>query len=230
MNLAIFDVDGTLLDNQASEDLCYVAALRDALELPHVDTDWRTYQHVSDEGIAVEAHARAFGVNPSRAQLSRTTDRFVTLLLQAHASEPLVPVAGAAELLLALPKLGWTVALATGAWERAARFKLDAARLPIEECVLATAEDGPARTAIVRAAWERARARLGTEGHPSNSFDRVVLIGDGVWDVATARALDLPFVGRAFGSHAETLRGVNADTIVEDFSQLHVVLTALESA
>ena len=56
--LAIFDVDGTLLDNMEVEDACYSAALREVLELPWLDTDWTHYEHVSDAAIAVEAYRR----------------------------------------------------------------------------------------------------------------------------------------------------------------------------
>ena len=65
MKLAVFDVDGTLLDNLESEDVCYATALREGLGVTTLNTDWRTYEHVTDEGIAVEAYQRAFSVPPS---------------------------------------------------------------------------------------------------------------------------------------------------------------------
>src|SRR5690348_14464355 len=99
MNLAIFDVDGTLLDNMKTEEACYISALRDGFGLTTLDTDWSTYEHVTDEGVAVEAHRRALGVAPSVTRMAATVDRFVALLTEAHARTPLAPIAGAAELL-----------------------------------------------------------------------------------------------------------------------------------
>ena len=41
MKLVVFDIDGTLLDNLAAEDDCYVQALRDGLGLTAVSAVWR---------------------------------------------------------------------------------------------------------------------------------------------------------------------------------------------
>jgi len=223
VKLAIFDVDGTLLDNVASEDVCYAAALIKGLGLAALDTDWRTYRHVTDEGVAREAFERAFGVPPSAEAIARTIDHFLTFLADAHAQEPLRSISGAAELLETLSARGWTLALATGAWQRAARYKLAAAELPIDDLPLATAEDGPARVAIVQAAW----ARAGNERAP---FNRVVLVGDAVWDVASAQALGLPFVGRATGERATELRARGATVVFDDYTNLEAVVTAFDVA
>lgn len=223
MRLAIFDVDGTLLDNLESEDACYASALRDGLGLPLLDTDWRTYEHVTDEGVAREAHERAFGYAPSADRIAGTIDRFVVLLADAHAASPLQPIAGAADLLTVLPQRGWLPALATGAWGQATRFKLAAAGLAVQHVPLATAEDGPARAAIVQAAWERA-----LDGRAP--FERVILVGDGVWDVATAQSLGLPFVGRATGERAVELLAYGTRHVLPDFSDIDQTISAFESA
>lgn len=39
MKLVIFDVDGTLLDNMETEELCYTTALREGFGLKALDTD-----------------------------------------------------------------------------------------------------------------------------------------------------------------------------------------------
>jgi len=223
MKLAIFDVDGTLLDNMESEEACYSAALREGFGLAALDTDWSTYEHVTDEGVAREAHQRAFGCAPSVERMARTVDRFVTLLADAHARVPLAPIAGAAALLAALPEHGWMPALATGAWGRAARFKLAAAGLPVDGLSVAAAEDGPARIGIAKAAWARALM-----GRPA--FERVILVGDRVWDAAAALALGVPFVGRARGERAAELRARGASDVLADYTDLGTVLAAFETA
>jgi phosphoglycolate phosphatase-like HAD superfamily hydrolase len=226
VNLAIFDVDGTLLDNLASEDACFSLALSEVLGFTALDTDWSSYEHVSDEGVAREAYRREFGVSPSPERIARTIDRFLALLADAHETERLTPVAGAAELLTVLPARGWIPALATGAWGRATRFKLAAADLAVDHLVLATAEDGPDRAGIVQTAWARAVAKQRDREDPS-TFRRVVLIGDGVWDIAAAHALGLPCVGRAAGPRAAELRACGAEIVLEDLTQVDAVIAAL---
>jgi phosphoglycolate phosphatase-like HAD superfamily hydrolase len=225
VKLAIFDVDGTLLNNLASEDSCFADAVSEIMSLPALNTDWASYQDVSDSGIATEAYRLAYGINPAPHLLVATIDRFVERLTATHRTTPLMPVAGAEHLFTALPSHGWTIALATGAWMQAAAFKLTASSLPWELMPMATSEDGPARTDIVRCAWARAE---GT--HPHVPFERVVSIGDGVWDVETARTLKLPFVGVAHGIRAEKLRTAGASCVLTDFSDVVATLAALERA
>ena len=224
MKLVVFDIDGTLLDNLATEDECYVQALRDGLGLNAVSADWETYQHVSDHGIAIETYRREFGTAPSPDAVADTIGRFVTLLAAAHDAQPISPIRGAVELMASLPSHGWAIALATGAWRRAAQFKLVAAGLHDDAVPLATSEDGPARTDIVKTAVARA------ERHYDVAFDRIVSVGDGVWDVDAARTLALPFVGVAAGARAERLRAAGAASVLPDLSSGVAVLATLETA
>jgi len=224
MKLVVFDIDGTLLDNLAAEDKCFVQALRDGLGLNAVSADWATYQHVSDHGIAIETYRREFGTAPLPDAVADTIGRFVALLAAAHDAQPISPIPGAAELLASLPSHGWAIALATGAWRRAAHFKLVAAGLHDDAIPLATSEDGPARTAIVKSAVARA------EEHYGATFDRIVSVGDGVWDVDAARALALPFVGVGTGARADRLLAAGAASVLPDLSSGITVLATLETA
>jgi phosphoglycolate phosphatase-like HAD superfamily hydrolase len=134
------------------------------------------------------------------------------------------PVRGANHLLAMLRERGWGVALATGAWRRAAEFKLTAAGLDTGDVPRATAEDGPARVDIVNTAILRA------ERHYASTFARIVMVGDGAWDVDTARALGLPFVGVAHGARADRLRTDGAMCIIPDFSAVLDVIQRFEEA
>lgn len=227
MNLAIFDVDGTLLDNRACENACYAAALRDVLNLPTLDTEWDKYEHVSDAGIAVEAFRRRFGADPTSEQLSATITRFVALLEAAcHAnSSAITPIGGAAQILRAVAEQGWGVAIATGAWRRAAEFKLAVAGVDCTDVPLATSEDGPARAAIIANARSLAEQRHGVD-----RFFRLVSVGDATWDVRAARVLNIPFVGVGSGVRAERLHAAGARVVLEDFSDRARTFDALEQA
>lgn len=223
MNLVVFDIDGTLLNNHAVEDSCFKQALGETLGLAALDTDWATYRDVSDDGVAAEAYQRAYGAALPLNLRDATVAHFVALVGVACAEGGLTLVAGADRIFADLEAAGWTVALATGAWANAAHLKLRAAGLAIDNRALATSEDGPARVAIVRAAMRRA-----AEAADVSSFARVVTVGDGVWDVEAARCLSLPFVGIGVGDRAATLRSAGATTILPDFSDpigVHAALT-----
>ena len=159
VKLAIFDVDGTLLNNLASEDACFAKAVSEVLHLPGLNTDWSTYRHVTDCGIATEAYRQAYDKDPPPDLLDAAVARFLELLVIAHRTERFTEVAGASNLLITLPSLGWSVAIATGAWQRAASFKLTAGALPWEHLPIATAEDDRrARTSCSALARGRKRS------------------------------------------------------------------------
>lgn len=227
MNLAVFDVDGTLLRNEACEDECYAAALRRVLGLRALDVDWAQYHDVSDSGIAVEAFRREFASAPSAFQLADTVHHFVALLRAACNADPeaIVPVLGATKVFAALAARGWAVAIATGAWRDAAALKLSVAGIDYSNIPMATAEDGPARTSILKAAQSRAE-----QCHQVRSFARVVSIGDAVWDVRAASDLGLPFVGIGRGTRAERLRSAGARVVLSDFNDHITVFDALETS
>ena len=107
-----------------------------------------------------------------------------------------------------LPAKGWQIAVATGGWGPSARLKLSVAELAIDDAVFACADDGRSRADIVRLARDRAEAFYGRR------FDRVVSIGDGVWDVQTAIELDMPFVGIGTGNARDQLRRAGASIVL----------------
>jgi phosphoglycolate phosphatase-like HAD superfamily hydrolase len=177
VNLAVFDVDGTLLRNHSLEDECYAAALRHALGLRALDVDWTQYHDVSDAGIAIEAFRRELASLPSAVQLGETVRHFVSLLKAAcnADSAAIVPVLGAERVFAALAARGWAVAIATGAWRDAVEFKLRVAGIDYSHIPMATSEDGPARTSIIATAQSRAE-----QYHCVERFARVVSIGDAI--------------------------------------------------
>lgn len=225
VNLAVFDVDGTLLDNLAEEDACFAQALRERLALSRLDTDWARYAQVSDDGIAAEAYAREYRQALTSAQRSATIERFVELLAITYAETPIAMLRGAIRMLSDLGSHGWAVAFATGAWRRAAEFKLGTAGVALAGVPWATSEDGPARELIVAKAISRATASFGV-----TQFTRVVAIGDGIWDVQTARALSLPFVGIGAGGRGVRLRSAGASHVINDYLDFDGVLRAFEAA
>jgi phosphoglycolate phosphatase-like HAD superfamily hydrolase len=116
---------------------------------------------------------------------------------------------------------GWDIALATGGWRPSARLKLKASGLDVPDMVLTCANDAVTREEIVRLARERAAAIRG------DSYDRVVSIGDGVWDVRTAANLELPFIGIATGEREAKLRAAGASVVLSDFQDLIAFRSAL---
>lgn len=224
--LAIFDIDGTLTDTTSVDDECYRTAIADSLGVSPEAIDWSGAAHVTDSEIFRWLCAEHRRSEPSLDDMTRARWQFVERLTTQLKQAPgrFSAIAGAAAVLAELPTQGWQMAVATGGWGPSARLKLTVAELPIDDAVFACADDGRSRADIVRLARDRAEAFYQCR------FDRVVSIGDGVWDVQTAIELDMPFVGIGTGERADRLRRAGAAIVLPDYSDVIAFLTAVETA
>jgi beta-phosphoglucomutase-like phosphatase (HAD superfamily) len=222
MNLALFDIDGTLTESVAVDERCFVQAFRDVLDIGPINTNWLDYPFQTDSGLALEICRQHLGREPGGAEISRLQRRFAELLgaAVAEAGQAIQEVPGAAALLRRLaahPR--WHVAIATGGWSVSARFKLASAGLPVDAFPWASADDALDRVDILRTATRRAEERYGPE-----AFEKVVYVGDDIWDVRAAKALGTGFLGLAAADKARRLLAEGASCVVTDFSDpVHVV-------
>lgn len=226
MKLAVFDLDGTLTKTFAVDGDCFLQAFVDALGIDHVNSNWAEYEHVTDSGVTNEVFARKFGRLPEPTEVSRFIDRFVESL-QVRGNEGEVgEVPGATALLESFrAPSDWRPAIATGGWQRSARLKTRLAGIDADGIPAAFAEDGPSREAIVRTAIDRASFQYQQE-----RFERIVSVGDAVWDVDTAKRLDLPFVGVERDERAGQLSERGASHVLRDFLDRPDCLACLEEA
>ena len=84
-NLAIFDIDGTLTESVAVDEVCYIQAFRDVLGIGSINTNWLDYQYQTDSGVAVEICRNHLGRDPGGAEIRRLQARFAELLCAAVA-------------------------------------------------------------------------------------------------------------------------------------------------
>ncbi len=228
MNLAVFDVDGTLTRTDRVDDICFVRALADAHSIDDVSTDWAAYPHTTDSAITSHIFRERFGRAPEEAELLKLKSHFVRLLEGQRAAEPslFAEVVGASAMLRRLSREpAWRAAIATGGWRVSAALKLKAARVEPDDYPAAFADDGISREEILRAALERAQTF-----YRRSRFDRVVSVGDGLWDVRAARNLGLPFLGVGCGEREERLRRAGATHVIEDFGDYGRLLACLAEA
>lgn len=219
MKLAIFDIDGTLTNTNSVDNECFVKALAEACEITEIDTDWAAYPHTTDSGITQHVFQEKFGRSPEETEVGKFKSCFVEMLSEQYQSNSssFAEVPGASMTLNRLQQNSdWAVAIATGCWRESALLKLKAAKIDADGIPAAYAEDGLSREDIIKAAVSRS-----LEQNRVSRFEKIVSIGDGVWDVRTARRLNFAFLGIGCGESATRLRQAGAKHVVEDFSDFN---------
>jgi len=221
--LVIFDVDGTLARTSTVDDECWQKAALEVLGIDGISTDWGSYEHSTDEAIATELIQKYTDFFDVVGKVHEVRDRFRDLILQAGKSEPnlFTAMPGAPTLFSCLADAGWQSAIATGGWELTARYKLTQAGVPHEDIPAAFANDAHPRSEIIQLAQCRAEERTG------KSFDHIVYVGDGVWDVRAADQLGIGFVGCATFPRSEELLTAGAKVVLPCFSDQELLLKAL---
>jgi phosphoglycolate phosphatase-like HAD superfamily hydrolase len=228
MKLAIFDIDGTLTKTNDVDTQCFVKAFALEFGIENINTDWASYGHTTDSGITLQIFQEFLGRVPKESELSRLQDRFVDLLQECYTADKTLfaEIPGASVMLRKLRSSeDWAIAFATGGWCASACMKLDSAGLDVGQLPTAYADDGISREDIVKTAVSRAKAL-----YAESNFEKIVCIGDGIWDVLTAVQLQLAFVGVASGEQKIILQDAGVEQIIEDFVNFDDFLEALNTA
>ena len=227
MKLVILDIDNTLTKAGKADTDCYVKAINECFLIADMETDWSLYRHSTDSGILEELFHGHFNRTPSDAEVSLMQERFFAHLNETYQKDILSfsETEGASAFLTNLKtNEQWRHAIATGAWSGSAYFKLKAAKLPVD-CPVVTSESGPARETILIKAIESSRSFYNVR-----DFSRIVSVGDGLWDVMTAKALRLPFVGIACGVNVDRLKRHGVSHVLPNFFDREAVFRALDEA
>ena len=196
MRATIFDLDGTLLQSMAVDCEIFERSIEATLGYVRFRNDYNCYDNVTDRGIVEELMADN-GLVPDTDVVGSIRDLFVGRLgSHIEASGPFAEIPGASQFLEQLSVDEYMrVGIATGCWRESANLKLKSSGMDVSDVPIATCDDSPSRTEIMRIAL----ARIGGE------FDSVTYFGDAQWDVEACRALGWNFI--AVGSD---LRGIDS--------------------
>jgi phosphoglycolate phosphatase-like HAD superfamily hydrolase len=95
--------------------------------------------------------------------------------------------------------------------------------LPINNIPYAFSDDDESREGITAIALARAAQHYG------RSFQNIVYIGDGVWDIRSARKSGYAFIGIASGDQADQLEMEGATHIFPSYDDLESFLSVLSN-
>ncbi len=185
----MFDIDGTLVESCEIDSQCFIDSVKEVTGLS-VNSDWSTYQHVTDSGILDEL-LRSEGFS-NKDEIKNSVKQLSLEKLEASlARQPVKEVLGAAAFLQLLQSMSnVVVSLATGGWQESAILKLESANINSSSIPLASSNDHHSRVEIMKLAAKRS----------SNDQCPCTYFGDGIWDKEASIELGYSFVlvGRKF--------------------------------
>lgn len=185
MQAAIFDIDGTLLQSDASDDAMYLESVRAALGDVKLRPSWGMYTQFTAAGILTEI-LRDNDLEATPQRVAAVRDRFVEGV-RRHVAEngPFAEIPGARAYVQRLhTSTTHRIAYATGGWGGSALLKLSLAGFPVSGVPLASSDDH----------FERQQIMLRALGQLGGVFDTITYYGDGHWDAIAAKALGWQFV------------------------------------
>ncbi|MEU7712172.1 HAD family hydrolase [Micromonospora chalcea] len=199
----LFDVDGTLVDTTYLHTVSWWEALRQADHRVPMARIHRSIGMGSDKLLD-----HLLGAERDRDADGRLRDAHDALYGEYW--ERLTPLPGARELLRACAERGLRVVLATSAAEHevtALRAALDVDDVIDSVTSSADAQESKPAPDILVAALEQSGL----------AAERVVFVGDSVWDVAAAGKLDIPCIGLTCGGTGRAeLAGAGAVAVYDD--------------
>lgn len=216
--LAVFDIDGTLVDSRASIFRAATEAARD-LGLPEPEYD-RVRQIV---GLSLPKALHVLEPALTDAELADFVTAFQRSFQRMHAEQVVEPVyAGAMDTLRRLKRDGWRLALATGQNRRGVTRNL--ARAGWADLFISShcAEDGPGKPdpAMLFAAMAASGADAAS----------TTMIGDTSHDISMALGAGAHPLGVAWGFHTRDEQlAAGARHVADDFTDLEAALDRFAS-
>jgi len=113
---------------------------------------------------------------------------------------------------------------ATGSLEKPALLKLEHTRFPLRESLLVCSDKLQTREEIVKASMVKAMGYFGSE-----RFNKVIALGDGLWDLQTAKNANIGFIGIG-EKNKQILYDHGAPVVFDNFIDFKAVADCLDSS
>lgn len=185
--MIVFDIDDTLTKSEKQHQSSYVIAMRQ-MGLTEINQDWKTYKNVTDSYILKEVYELNFQ-KPFNLEIIRDFEKVMTA--EFLKMKPTEAIPGANEIVnYFLKETDYAICFATGSLLKPALIKLEQASIDFIPDLVEASNEIYTREDIVRSAMKKAKAYFQVD-----EFEQVISVGDGIWDLRTAKNLGVHFLG-----------------------------------
>lgn len=185
-DLIVFDIDGTITDTVEMHQQAFIGTLR-YFGIENFNSSFGNYKHHTDSHILKTIIETNTKLVFNSLFISRFERQLHALMEQYEIKE----IAGAKQFIQQVEtQTSYGICYATGSLLEPARLKLKCLGISYEVTQLVASNEIEEREHIIRKAIENAKKHYNVE-----HFGRILLFGDGLWDLKTAENLSLEFIG-----------------------------------
>lgn len=218
-DLIIFDVDGTITDTTQVDDFCFKKTFRKLYNLDLEEIDWTDFPNATDWGLTMGIIKQKYNIELSSNELRKVEKNFIEHLQEESSkhADRFKEIPGSVKFINTLIKLGFPVAIATGAWKQSAHLKLNKVNLDYKNIPLGTSTFHYSREEITNEA-----IRLAKEKYNIN-FKNFLYLGDGTWDYETTKKMGIPLLGVDYHKNGK-LEKLGVKNIISDYTDVDQVM------
>lgn len=186
-NLIIFDIDDTLTQSEEQHQTAYVNTMLE-FGISKINQNWKSYANVTDSYILKENYEANFEKAFDFSFIPSFEEKMTQAML---AMKKTSSIDGANEAVdYFMNETDYAICFATGSLLAPAMLKLEQAEINFIPELVEASNEIYTREAIVTSAKEKAKNYFQVD-----DFNHVISVGDGIWDLRTAKNLGVHFLG-----------------------------------
>ena len=186
-NLIVFDIDDTLTKSENQHQQSYVDAML-AFGIAEINKDWKTYKNMTDSYILKKNYEANFKENFNSSFIQKFEDKMTELFLGLPRTKE---INGAGRVVdFFMRETDYAICFATGSLLKPALIKLEQANINFVPNLVEASNNFYTREEIVSSAIQKAKTYFSV-----NEFENIISVGDGIWDLRTAKNLEIHFLG-----------------------------------
>ena len=187
-NLIVFDIDDTLTKSENQHQQSYVDAMLH-LGITEINQDWKAYKNMTDSYILKKNFETNFKKDFNmKSFIPEFENKMTELFLELPKTKE---IKGATKIVdFFMKETNYAICFATGSLLKPALIKLEQANMNFVPNLVEASNDFYTREEIVTSAIRKAKAYFSV-----NEFQNIISVGDGIWDLRTAKNLGIHFLG-----------------------------------
>jgi len=186
-HLIVFDIDDTLTKSGKQHHTAYVDTMR-KFGISSINQDWKNYIHHTDSFILKENYEANIEQQFDFSFIPSFENEMTKTLLTLPKTSEILGAKWAVDFFMR--ETNYAVCFATGSLLQPALVKLDQADINFVPKLVVASNTIYDRESIVKKAIKNAENYFQVDG-----FETIISVGDGIWDLKTAKNVGVHFLG-----------------------------------